>query len=106
MPVYDICTLFKRLTEVLETITICSLDDEVYAVTHLDFDPHSQDLFGYVEDLRKAMQRLSDLNERLPEQGRVVFSEAYLRSRMIRSARQIPTYKTVIDTLIIMPIDV
>ena len=85
MPIYDICTLFKRLTEVLETITICSLDDEVYAVTHLDFDPHSQDLFGYVEDLRKAIKRLDDLNERLPKEERVIFSEAYLRSRMIRA---------------------
>ena len=45
-PVYDISHLFKRLVDVLETVTICSLDDEVYNVTHLDFDPHKQDLFG------------------------------------------------------------
>jgi hypothetical protein len=44
--VYDISFLFKRLVEVLDTVTLCALDDEVYNVTHLDFDPSSHDLFG------------------------------------------------------------
>ncbi len=102
--IYDISHLFKRLTEVIETITICSLDDEVYNVTHLDFDPSVHDLFGYVEELRRALRKLSDLNERLPEEGRVVLSEAYIRSRVVRAARQMPIYKTVIDHLVIQPV--
>ena len=62
--VYDISFLFKRLWEVLETVTICSLDDEVYTVTHMEFNPKVQDLFSYIEDLRRAIRRLNDLNER------------------------------------------
>ena len=102
--IYDISQLFKRLLQVLETVTICSLDDEVYNVTHLEFDPSSQDLFGYVEELRIAMERLRDLNEKLPEEGRVVLSETYVRSRVVRAARQIPAYKSVIDALVILPV--
>ena len=43
---YDIAHLFKRLGEVLDTVTICALDDEVYNVTHLDFDPSNQDILA------------------------------------------------------------
>ena len=103
--VYDISHLFKKLMEIIETVTICSLDDEVYNVTHLEFDPSSQNIFGYLEDLRKSIVRLNDLNERLPEEGRVIFSEAYVRSRLIRAARQVPVYKTVIDHLIVLPVE-
>ena len=104
--VYDISGLFKRLMEVIETVTICSLDDEVYNVTHLDFDPSSQDIFGYLEELRKAVHKLTDLNEKLPQAGRVIFSDSYIRSRLVRAARQVPTYKSVIDHLVIQPIEV
>ena len=102
--VYDIAHLYKRLVEVLETVTICSLDDEVYHVTHLEFDPTKEDLFGYLEELRRAIRRLNDLNEKLPVEGRVTFPDTYVRSRLIRAARQVPTYKPVIDNLITMPI--
>ena len=105
VPVYDISQLFKRLSQVLETVTICSLDDEVYSVTHLDFNPSSQDLFGYVEELRIAMTRLQQINDKLPEEGRVVLSETYVRSRVVRAARQIPAYKSVIDALVILPVE-
>ena len=104
--VYDISGLFKRLMEVIETVTICSLDDEVYNVTHLDFDPSSQDIFGYLEELRKAVHKLTDLNEKLPKAGRVIFSDSYIRSRLVRAARQVATYKSVIDHLVIQPIEV
>ena len=104
--VYDISGLFKRLMEVIETVTICSLDDEVYNVTHSDFDPSSQDIFGYLEELRKAVHKLTDLNEKLPKAGRVIFSDSYIRSRLVRAARQVPTYKSVIDHLVIQPIEV
>jgi transposase InsO family protein len=106
VPVYDISQLFKKLMAVIETVTICSLDDEVYNVTHLEFDPSRHDLFGYLEELRKAVQKLADLNERLPEEGRVILSEAYIRSRLVRAARQLPTYKSVIDNLVIQPIEI
>jgi len=55
---------------------------------------------GQYHYLRRAMTRLVDLNERLPEQGRVIFSEAYLRTRLIRAARQIPIFKPTIDQMI------
>ena len=35
---YDIAHLFQRLGEVLDTVAMRALDDEVYIVTHLDFD--------------------------------------------------------------------
>ena len=88
--IYDISYLFKRLWEVMETVNLCSLDDEVYTVTHLEFDPSKQDLFGYLEDLRRAVRRLDDLNERLPEEGRVIMSNTFVRSRLIRAARKLP----------------
>ena len=105
VPVYDISHLFKRLSQVLETVTICSLDDEVYNVTHLEFNSSSQDLFGYVEELRIAMTRLQEINDKLPEEGRVVLSETYVRSRVVRAARQISAYKSVIDALVILPVE-
>jgi len=103
MPMYDIAYLFKKLFSLLEVVTICSLDDEVFGVTHLDFDSTKQDFFAYVEDLRRAMRRLQDLNDRLPEEGKVLLSDAYLRTRLIRAARQIPIYKSLIDQLITEP---
>jgi hypothetical protein len=102
--VYDISHLFKRLVDTIETVTICSLDDEVYNVTHLEFDPSSQNIFGYLEELRRAIAKLNDLNERLPAEGRVILSESYVRSRLIRAARQIPSYKSVVDQLVILPV--
>jgi hypothetical protein len=105
VPVYDISHLYKRLVQVMDIVTICSLDDEVYNVTHLDFEPKRHDLFGYVEELRVAMTRLDDVNSKLPENGRVILSETYLRSRIIRAARQIPSYKIVIDNLVTLPVE-
>ena len=102
---YDISFLFKKLLSILETVTICSLDDEVYNVTHMDFNPGTQDLFAYLEDLRRAVRRLEDLNERLPEDGRVILSETYIRSRLVRAARQVPMYKAVIDGMIALPVN-
>jgi hypothetical protein len=105
VPVYDISGLFKRLTGIMETVTICSLDDEVYTVTHLDFDQTKHDLFGYVEELRVALQRLQDVNDRLPEAARVNLSETYLKSRIVRAARVLPVYKHVIDNLVALPVN-
>ena len=56
--------------------------------------------------MRRAVRRLDDLNQRLPIDGRVVFTETYVRSRLIRAARQVPTYKPVIDYFIAQPIEV
>ena len=82
---YDIAHLFKRLGEVLDTVITCALDDEVYNVTHLDFDPSNQDIFGYLEDLRRALARLNDLNERIPEAGRVLLLLTFPLLRKIKS---------------------
>jgi hypothetical protein len=97
---YDIAYLFKRLCQVLEQITICSLDDELEAVIKLDFKPHSQNIFSYYADLRKAVKRLHDVNERLPESARIVLPNAYLRSRLVRAARQVAVFKPVVDALL------
>jgi len=51
-------------------------------VTHLEFNPAKEDLFTYIEELRRAVSRLDDLNQ-----------------------RQVPTYKSVIDSLIMLPIE-
>jgi hypothetical protein len=97
---YDIAYLFKRLCQVLEQVTICSLDDELEGVIKLDFKPQTQNIFAYYADLRKAVKRLHDVNDRLPESARVVLPDAYLRSRMVRAARQVPVFKPVIDALL------
>jgi hypothetical protein len=64
---YGIAALFKRLVNVLEQITICSLDDELEKVLSVSFDPNKQNIFSYLGELRKAVKGLHDLNERLPE---------------------------------------
>jgi hypothetical protein len=55
---YDISGLFKRLCQVLEQITICSLDDELETVIKLDFKPQKQNIFSYLVELRRAVKRL------------------------------------------------
>ena len=69
---YDISYLFKRLVDVLEQITICSLDDELEAIIKMDYKPAKQNIFSYVGELKKAIKRLNDINERLPEKGRIM----------------------------------
>ena len=97
---YDIQYLFKRLCQVLEQVTICSLDDELEAVIKLDFKPQTHTIFTYYADLRKAVKRLHDVNERLPENARIVLPDAYIRSRLVRAARQVPVFKPVVDSLL------
>jgi hypothetical protein len=102
---YDILKLFQRLCGVLEQVTICSLDDELEAVIKLEFDAKTQNIFTFIADLRKAIKRLDDLNERLPEGGKLILPDTYLRSRIIRAARQLAIYKPVVDALLILPVD-
>ena len=90
---YDISYLYKRLDEVFDTVTISALDDAVFNVTSKEFDSNKQDIFSYIEELKKANQLLNDLNARLPEEGKVVLKDSYLRSRIIRAARTMPIYK-------------
>ena len=102
--VYDISYLFKRLCQVLDQITICSLDDELENVIKMDYKPKNQNLFSYFSDLRKAVRRLHDLNEALPDAARIVLPDSYLRSRLVRAARQEAVFKPVIDRLLIMDV--
>ena len=102
---YDISYLFKRLVDVLEQITICSLDDELENVIKMDYKPLTQNIFSYLGDLKKAIKRLHDINERLPESGRIVLPDSYVRSRLVRAARQVPVYKPVLDAILIKPIN-
>jgi transposase InsO family protein len=102
---YDIALLFKRLVEVLEQITICSLDDELENVIKMDYNPQKQNVFSYLGDLRKAIKRLHELGERLPIEGRIVLPDSYVRSRLVRAARLVPVYKPVIDALLILPME-
>ena len=97
---YDIQYLFKRLCQVLEQVTICSLDDELEAVIKLDYKPQTHTIFTYYAELRKAVKRLHDVNDRLPESARIVLPDSYLRSRLVRAARQVAVFKPVVDTLL------
>ena len=103
--IYDIAALFKRLVEVLEQITICSVDDELENVIKMDFNPSKQNVFSYLGDLRRAIKKLHDLCERLPLNGRITLPDSYVKSRLVRAARQVPVYKPVIDRLLITPTD-
>ena len=100
---YDISYLFKRMVDVLEQITICSLDDKLEDVIKMDYKPSKQNIFSYLGDLKRAIKKLNDINERLPAAGRIVLSDSYVRSRLIRAARQVPVYKPVLDRLFITP---
>ena len=46
VPIYDIFALFKRLVEVLEQITICSVDDGLELVIKMDYNPSKQNVFS------------------------------------------------------------
>ena len=102
---YDISHLFKRLVDVLEQITICSLDDELEEIIKMDYKPSKQNIFSYLGDLKRAIKKLNDINERLPPGGRIVLPDSYVRSRLIRAARQVPVYKPVLDRLLITPMN-
>ena len=104
MQIYDISHLFKRLINVLEQITICSLDDELENAVSMYYHPEKQNIFSYLGDLRKAVKRLHDLNERIPTEGRIYLPDTFIRSRLVRAARQVPAYKLVIDSLLISPL--
>ena len=41
---YDISYHFKRLIDVLEQVTFCSLDDELEAIIKMDFKPATQNI--------------------------------------------------------------
>ena len=101
---YDISYLFKRLVDVLDQITICSLDDELENIIKMDYKPQSRNIFSYLGDLRKAIKRLNDINERLPDTGRIILPDSYIRSRLVRAARQVPIYKPVLDAILISDI--
>ena len=101
---YDISYLFKRLVDVLDQITICSLDDELEIIIKMDYKPQTQNIFSYLGDLRKAIKRLNAINERLPEEGRIILPDSYVRSRLVRAARQVPIYKPVLDSILIAEI--
>ena len=103
VPIYDIFALFKRLVEVLKQITICSVDDELELVIKMDYNPSKQNVFSYLGDLRKAIKRLHDVCERLPVDGRINLPDSYVKSRLVRAARQVPVYRPVIEALLISP---
>ena len=102
--IYDISHLFKRLLNVLEQITICLLDDELENSVQMYFHPEKQNIFSYLGDLRKAVKRLHDLNDRIPDGGRIYLPDTFIRSRLVRAARQVPIYKPVLDALLIQPL--
>ena len=52
-----------------------------------------------------SLARLNDLNERIPEAGRVLLSETYIRSKLIRAACQFKGFKAVIDHIIMQPVE-
>jgi hypothetical protein len=79
------------------------LDDELENVIKMDYNPQKQNVFSYLGDLRKAVRRLHELGERLPVSGRIELPDSYIRSRLVRAARQVPVYKPVIDALLILP---
>jgi len=78
----------KTLGEYVQpSSTFCNLQKFSWIVNSLHGPSTTPGQYHY---LRRALARLSDLNERLPEQGRVIFSDAYVRTRLIRAARQVP----------------
>jgi hypothetical protein len=104
VPIYDLGGLFMKLSKILDVLTICTLDDEVNAVTSLEFNPSKQDIFSYAQDLLRAIAVLNETNARLDGAG-VVLSDTYIRTRIVRAARKVPTYKTYIDNIIAMPVE-
>ena len=76
VPLDDIAGLYGKLVSILERVSICCLDDEIYNVCHLEFNANKPDLFAYFTDLKKAIQALDDVNARLPEGARIHLNES------------------------------
>ena len=62
-------------------------------------------MFSYLGDLRKAIKRLHDVCGRLPVDGRITLPDSYVKSRLVRAARQVPVYRPVIEALLISPME-
>jgi hypothetical protein len=90
--IFDIAGLYGKLSAIMEVVTICTLEDEVNAVSNMEFDPTKQDIFSYVQDLKRAMEVLEETNKKLQEGDRVIFSDMYVRTRIIRAARRVPVF--------------
>jgi len=71
VPVYDIAGLFRRLAALVDILTICTLDEVISGVTNLEFDPTKQELFEYILDLKRALERLKETSAWLREADRV-----------------------------------
>ena len=103
--VNDIANLYSKLSQILDRVTICSLEEEVHKVTHLEFNPQKQELLSYVTDLRRAIRRLNDVNEKLRDGSRIIFSDAYVKIKLLRAARTLDMYRSALDAFVAMDAD-
>ena len=96
----DVQHLFSKLSQILDRVTICSLEEEVHKVTHMEFNPSKQDLLAYVTDLRRAIRRLDDVNDKLSDGSKIKFSDAYVKIKLLRAVRSLDMYRTILDQIV------
>ena len=97
----DVTALYQQLTRVIDTPTIVSQADDVAAVFLYTFNPQTQDIFAYLGEVRKLIKRVHELNDLLPERCRIVIPDTILRAQLLRAMKQVPLYKTLLDSLVI-----
>lgn len=97
----DVAALYQQLIRVIDTPTMVSQADDLAAVFQYTFNPQSQDIFNYYGEIKKLVRRVHDLNDRLPAECRILLPDTIVRALLLRAMRQVPLYKTVLDSVII-----
>ena len=97
---YDVASLFQELVRVADTPTILSQADDLETVFQMTYKPGT-DLFVFLGELRKAVRKIGDANETLPEECRVHLPDSIVRAKLIRAMKHVPMYKAVLDSLLV-----
>lgn len=58
-------------------------------------------MFTYIAEIRKLARKVNDLNSLVPESCQIKIPDNVIRALLLRAVRQVPMYKSVIDSLII-----
>ena len=96
---YDVAGLFSELV-VIDSPTILSQAVALGDVFALQCKP-PQDIFGFLTELRRNVQKVHNMNNVLPENCRITIPDSFLRARILQVLTTMPIYRTFMDSLMI-----
>jgi len=101
---HDISTLYRKLKELVGSVTICALADEVESYVNLKYDP-KRDIFEYLNEMSHAYSRIEVQNKLLPAGAKVEFNDAFKKTKILRALNQAPAFTYLMNRLLSMPPD-